>query len=526
MTTKKASDAVCEQLKSHRVVTERGSQIALNEDLEKILNEESLKQIIGGYDLKSMSAAVVVKLIAAKSEWTKMFALLLDIDAGNLIESFISKQFCNPAKSIDDRHLQNLIPDINKKNQFMNGQYTFFTPVFEFRLHRDLESSCHLPFLENEAAKDQGANSRIFEVTIPLSCLAPHAEIPDLLKEKNLLDGDFSNELNHVERKISRYKLIRKELEDNNLASEEIRIHKELNHQCIIPLFASYRCRGVFNLLLPKCGERMKPYFEQHTTWSESQYLSAIHGLSDALRSIHNLSTADQSWSKKGCHGDLKPSNILVDGHKLILIDFGLGKIRQPSESSGGNHSMTGIYAAPECHGPEAHPVESYRACDIWSFGCILAELVVYMDTPGKEAFTNYDNQRRQTKDERTSTAFHLSGQHKKRIWAPLDTIEKQTHRIVMKELIQLIRSMLQINYRKRPDAKVVTETIAGIMNMEQQPISNPDRDVKPALGNFAVVEAVDERRDSFISPMMTSANQREAELRARKVQIGIDPSP
>lgn len=315
-------------------------------------------------------------------------------------------------------------------------------------------------------------------------------------------------------------------MDDSNLANEEIRIHKDLNHQCIIPLFASYRYNGVFNLLLPKCGERMKPFLEGHTDWSESQYPSAIHGLSDALKSIHNLSTADQSWTKKGCHGDLKPNNILVDGHKFILIDFGLGKIRQPSESSGGNHSMTGIYAAPECQGLDAYPVESFRTCDIWSFGCILAELVVFMDTPAEDAFKKYEAQRKEIQGRRTSTAFHLSGQHKERVWAPLDAIEKRTHSIVIKKLIQLIRRMLQINYRERPDARVVTETIAGIMKMEQDPTANPDRDVKSALATIEEVDAVDERRDGVVSPLMTSADQREAELRARRVQIGIDPPP
>ena len=522
MTSKKASDAVCEQLKSHRVQNAWGAPIMLLEDLKKILNEESLKQIIGGYDLKRMEAAVIVKKIAEKSKWTKTFALLLEIGAGNLIESFVSTE------SIDS-HLRELIPDDKKVTQFVNGQSTFFTPVFEHEHSYDLELTRQLPFLKNEPIKDQGANSRIFEITIPLSCLAPHTKIPDLLKRQNESSGFFSNRRNWNKRSLVRYNLIRKELEDNDLAEDEIRIHKQLRHRCIIPLFASYRYNGVFNLLLPKCGERMKPYLEQHTDWSESQYLSAIHGLSDALKAIHDAPTADQIYTKKGCHGDLKPSNILVEGGSFILIDFGLGKIRQPSESSGGKHSMTGIYAAPECYDPEAHGVESLRACDVWSFGCILAELVVFMDTPGRDAFTNYERERKETQGGRTSTAFHKSGQHKERVWVPLDTIEKQTHSIVIKKLIQLIRSMLKINSRERPDAKAVEKTIAGIKDMEQRPTSNPDRDVHPALGNNEEVKAFGGRCESVVSALMTSANQPEAgeaELRARKVQISIDPNP
>ena len=164
--------------------------------LEKILNEESLKQIIGRYDLKSMPAAAVVNLIAEKLEWKRTFALLLDIDAGNLTETFISKRFCNPAKMVNDRDLCDLIPSSNRRDQFMLEKYTFFAPVFRFQLRHDLESSCHLPFLENKAFKVQCANGRIFENTIPLSCLAPQAEIPDLLKIQNRYSGKFSNARN------------------------------------------------------------------------------------------------------------------------------------------------------------------------------------------------------------------------------------------------------------------------------------------------------------------------------------------
>ena len=83
----------------------------LDEDLEKILNEESLKHINGimtSNDPKSMPAAAVVKLIAEKLEWKRTFALLLDIEAGNLIETFISKRFCKPAKMVNDRDLSDL----------------------------------------------------------------------------------------------------------------------------------------------------------------------------------------------------------------------------------------------------------------------------------------------------------------------------------------------------------------------------------------------------------------------------------
>ena len=278
MSTVSASDSVREQLIHARFTTASMAYIILDEDLDKILDKECLKQIIQRYKLKHMLAGHVINKIAAKMKWKKILALLLYIGAGNRIEAFIENNFRIPVQSVKDKCLLELIPSEEKRTQFYTDQRIFLSPVFKHHSYAKLATWSHLPFLEEKDFKSQGANSKIFEVTIPVSNLSPQ---PETLNG-NKFEGYFTNEKNpRTDRIIVRYNIIRKEIEDDEFAEHELRIHKELNHQCIIPLYASYRFKSKLNLLLPKRGKSLKPFFEGNTTqWTETEYLSAIHIIS------------------------------------------------------------------------------------------------------------------------------------------------------------------------------------------------------------------------------------------------------
>ena len=125
------------------------------------------------------------------------------------------------------------------------------------------------------------------------------------------------------------------------------------------------------------------PYYKEGDLSQKLRFLGTKEALevtkdiARALKYIHqNKSSGEKDYFGKpirGCaHGDVKPSNILIDKERAYLSDFG----SSTCISIGGNGSERGPhgdvnYRAPECDGPNAEP--SNRA-DVWSLGAILYE--------------------------------------------------------------------------------------------------------------------------------------------------------
>lgn len=111
-------------------------------------------------------------------------------------------------------------------------------------------------------------------------------------------------------------------------------------------------------------------YSKQKLSIDHSQYF-----LYQVLRGLKYIHSADV------IHRDLKPSNLLVNSNcDLKICDFGLARgIHEGQEGSGGTmllteYVVTRWYRAPEimlaCH-------EYSKPIDIWSVGCIFAELIL-----------------------------------------------------------------------------------------------------------------------------------------------------
>jgi serine/threonine protein kinase len=108
--------------------------------------------------------------------------------------------------------------------------------------------------------------------------------------------------------------------------------------------------------------------------------LVALCGLSSAIRTVHTFHADD--FEAIGCHHDLKPSNVLLDGSKLLLADFGLSRFKnEETDSASYFRGGRGDYIAPECQdlGDDFKKHLVHRSSDIWSFGCILSELLTLL---------------------------------------------------------------------------------------------------------------------------------------------------
>jgi len=120
--------------------------------------------------------------------------------------------------------------------------------------------------------------------------------------------------------------------------------------------------------------------------FTEVQIKSVFRQLLDVLDYMH---------SQKYIHRDIKSSNILIDSHfRVKLADFGLARciappiLENPSDEqglTGGNRDLTNKVITLWYRPPEILLGESRYGCavDVWSAGCILAELIV-----GRPLFT------------------------------------------------------------------------------------------------------------------------------------------
>ncbi|KAF9230669.1 kinase-like domain-containing protein, partial [Melanogaster broomeanus] len=156
----------------------------------------------------------------------------------------------------------------------------------------------------------------------------------------------------------------------------ELGIWRRLDHPNIVPLLGTasgfgsgkYPCmvsmwmpHGSLSSYIKKCG----------TELGTSNRLQLIKGMADGLDYLH---------SQNIVHGDLHPSNVLIDSeHNARLTDFGftqvLGSVHEEMDYLQSANIRPGamMWAAPELFpdGPCSRPHITVKS-DIYSLGCII----------------------------------------------------------------------------------------------------------------------------------------------------------
>ncbi|KAG8720461.1 MAP kinase Pmk1 [Ceratobasidium sp. 394] len=167
----------------------------------------------------------------------------------------------------------------------------------------------------------------------------------------------------------------------------EIKLLRHFQHENII---------SILDLLKPASLEDFKEvYLVQELMETDMHRVIRTQELSDdhcqyfiyqtlrALKALHSANVL---------HRDLKPSNLLLNANcDLKLCDFGLARSALPPPSSAANDAstfMTEYVATRWYRAPEVMLTfkEYTRAIDIWSVGCVLAEML-----SGKPLFPGRD---------------------------------------------------------------------------------------------------------------------------------------
>jgi serine/threonine protein kinase len=251
---------------------------------------------------------------------------------------------------------------------------------------------------------------------------------------------------------------------------ENLALLGNLKHDNIIQLYCAYIYRKRYNLIFSLAdGGSLKDLLNGKNTKGpkDSQLLLALAELASAIDALHNFTSEALDLKLSGCHHDLAPRNILIHKDTFLLADFGLSSLRNADEDSLTLFKdVSGSYLAPKCQVlQDGHFITSKisRASNIWSFGCILSEVLTYMKC-GPDGVDQFRKQRiTNVTSDVTWFKFHRGPKRPNPAIEPwLDKLQASGELYYVR-MISLIRKMLSMDSKERPHSAKVLMALRGI---------------------------------------------------------------
>lgn len=237
-----------------------------------------------------------------------------------------------------------------------------------------------------------------------------------------------------------------------------------LKHPSIVRLVTAYSKGDTYNFLFPVADGDLKKLLslEQRPSLlgSDQAIFDALWSLSSAVESIHSYFSRDFNVRQIGCHYDIKPGNILYQGERFLLSDFGLSRLRDDSEGSRSLYKgVEGSYIAPECE-PASEGFERAkigRSSDVWSFGCFLSEILAYLNG-GPDDVKKFHTGRRAKQGPHWGHYFHVGNRLNPAVIEFLQSFDvRRPENEDLHSLSGIVKAALQIEPEKRFNASVMT---------------------------------------------------------------------
>ncbi len=164
---------------------------------------------------------------------------------------------------------------------------------------------------------------------------------------------------------------------------------QKLDHPRIVKFVAGFEQHSRRFLMFQWVdGGNLREFWETQP-WARDQEtiewaVNEIKCLADALKAWHNWDP--DPTSQRFCrHGDLKPENIVRDQSgggrgKFLIADMGLAKTHTLATPNRRTPSF-GLPGTLRYQAPELNKISPQisRSVDIWSFGCILLEFIIWL---------------------------------------------------------------------------------------------------------------------------------------------------
>jgi YVTN family beta-propeller protein len=169
-----------------------------------------------------------------------------------------------------------------------------------------------------------------------------------------------------LEREVA-LKVIARELADREGFRErflrESRLAARLDHPAVVPIYDSREVDGeliVAMRLVP--GGDLRRLIDREGPLPPARAVALLGQVAEALDAAHAAGIV---------HRDVKPHNILIDGERAYLSDFGLAKaLEEGGPASGASVVGTAEYMSPE----QWRGGAVGTAADVYSLGCVLYE--------------------------------------------------------------------------------------------------------------------------------------------------------
>ena len=248
-----------------------------------------------------------------------------------------------------------------------------------------------------------------------------------------------------------------------------------MEHPNIIQLLTAYTIHQTHYFLFPQADGDLKHFLRTKNRLlgfqTDNQVFQALYELASAIEAVHNYFSNTFNVRKIGCHYDLKPDNILYRPGKLILSDFGLSRLSDEDQGSKSLFRNGGAeYWAPECHSVDEDFKKLHvgRSSDMWSFGCILSEMLTYLQR-GSTGVEKFSSEREVTlAGYLVCTLFHEGPKPSKAVTQWLSGLcTSPTMTTSQRSLLLVVNDLLQHDPNARSRAQDITLTLFHIAQTE-----------------------------------------------------------